>query len=130
MTSKAMTPLEELAGLIIEKGRKILVAENPVDLKSLHGANSVFILQLPEGSSAAGGRAGGFGERRLEKLYCFHYEDGACRKLYEVDSPEKLERFDLPYHAAGTPVILPDGSEKVISGVIDPEFVESYKQVV
>jgi len=125
-----MTPLEELAGLIIEKGRKILVAENPVDLKSLQGANSVFILQLPEGSSAAGGRAGGFGERRLEKLYCFHYEDGACRKLYEVDSPEKLERFDLPYHAAGTPVILPDGSEKVISGVIDPEFVESYKQVV
>ncbi len=130
MTSKVMTPLEELAGLIIEKGRKILVAENPVDLKSLQGANSVFILQLPEGSSAAGGRAGGFGERRLEKLYCFHYEDGACRKLYEVDSPEKLERFDLPYHAAGTPVILPDGSEKVISGVIDPEFVESYKQVV
>ncbi len=125
-----MTPLEELANLIIEKGRKILVAENPVDLKTLQGANSVFILQLPEGSSAAGGRTGGFGERRLEKLYCFHYEDGACRKLFEVDSPEKLERFDLPYHAAGTPVILPDGSERVMSGVIDPEFVESYKQIV
>jgi hypothetical protein len=26
-------------------------------------------------------------------------------------------------------VILPDGSETVISGVIDPEFVESYKQI-
>ncbi len=125
-----MNPLEELTRLVSEKGRKILVAENPVDLKTLQGKNSVFILQLPEGSSAAGGRAGGFGERRLEKLYCFHYEDGACRKLYEVDSPEKLERFDLPYHAAGTPVILPDGSEKVMSGVIDPEFVESYKQIV
>lgn len=124
-----MTPLEELTKLISEKGRKILVAEHPVDLKNLQGKNSVFILQLPEGSSAAGGRAGGFGERRLEKLYCFHYENGAFRKLYEVDSPEKLERFDLPYHAAGTPVILPDGSETVMSGVIDPEFAESYKQV-
>jgi len=124
-----MTPLEELAKLISEKGRKILVAQNPVDLRSLQGENSVFILQLPEGSSAAGGRAGGFGERRLSKLYCFHYSEGACRKLYEVDSAEKLERFDLPYHAAGTPVILPDGSETVISGVIDPEFVESYKQI-
>jgi len=41
-----------------------------------------------------------------------------------------LERFELPYHAAGTPVILPDGSERVMSGVIDPEFVESYRQVV
>jgi hypothetical protein len=26
-------------------------------------------------------------------------------------------------------VILPDGSERVISGVIDPDFVESYKQI-
>src|SRR5437762_4397781 len=94
-----MTPLDELAKLISEKGRKILVAQNPVDLRTLQGENSVFILQLPEGSSAAGGRAGGFGERRLSKLYCFHYSQGACRKLYEVDSPEKLERFDLPYHA-------------------------------
>ncbi len=125
-----MTPLQELAGLILEKGRKVLVAESPVDLKTLQGANSVFILQLPDGSSAAGGRAGGFGERRLEKLYCFHYEDGTCRKLYEVDSPEKLDRFDLPYHATGMAVILPDGSEKIMSGVIDPEFVESYRHVV
>jgi len=125
-----MTPLEELTLLISEKGRKILVAEVPVDLQKLTGGNSVYILQLPEGSTAAGGRAGGFGERRLEKLYAFHYEDGACFKLFEVDSQEKLEKFDLPYHAAGTPVILPDGSERVMSGVIDPEFVESYKQVV
>lgn len=125
-----MTPLEELTLLISEKGRKILVAENPVDLQRLQGGNSVYILQLPEGSMAAGGRAGGFGERRLEKLYAFHYEDGTCFKLFEVDSPEKLEKFDLPYHAAGTQVILPDGSERVMSGVIDPEFVESYKHVV
>lgn len=125
-----MTPLEELTLLISEKGRKVLVAENPVDLQTLQGGNSVYILQLPEGSGAAGGRAGGFGERRLEKLYAFHYEDGTCFKLFEVDSPEKLERFDLPYHATGTPVILPDGSEHVVSGVIDPEFVQSYKHVV
>src|SRR5439155_37269 len=72
---------------------------------------------------------GRFGERRVEKIYCFHYQNGTCRKLFEVESPEKLERFALPYHAAGTPVILPDGSERVISGVIDPDFVESYKQV-
>src|SRR5213079_2022614 len=99
------------------------------DLRTLQGENSVFILQLPEGSSAAGVRAGGFGERRLSNLYYIHYSQGACRKLYDVDSPKQLERFDLPYHAAGTPVILPDGSETVISGVIDPEFVESYKQI-
>jgi hypothetical protein len=125
-----MTPLEELTQLLVEKGRKVLVAQNPVDLQKLQEENSVYILQLPDGSSAAGGRAGGFGERRLEKLYAFHYENGACYKLFEVDNPEKLERFDLPYHATGTSIILPDGSERVMSGVIDPEFVESYKRVV
>ncbi len=125
-----MTPLEELTKLVSEKGRKILVAERLVDLQNLREANSVYILQLPEGSSAAGGRTGGFGERRVEKLLAFHYENGACHKLYEIDSADELERFELPYHAAGTPVILPDGSERVMSGVIDPDFVESYKQVV
>lgn len=128
MTS--MNPVEELATLLAQKGRRILVAENPVDLQSLRGHNSVYVLQLLEGSLAAGGRAGGFGERRIEKLYAFHYEDGSCRKLFETDSPEKLDRFELPFHAAGTPVILPDGSERIISGVIDPEFVESYKRMV
>ena len=125
-----MTPLEELTKLVSEKGRKIIVAERPVDLHNLREPNSVYILQLPDGSGAAGGRTGGFGERRVEKLHAFHYENGACHKLYEIDSADKLERFELPYHAAGTPVILPDGSERVMSGVIDPEFVESYKQVV
>ncbi|OLD01111.1 hypothetical protein AUG19_09185 [archaeon 13_1_20CM_2_54_9] len=124
-----MAPQEELARLISEKGRKILVAENPVDLKSLQGENFVYLLQLPEGSTAAGGRAGGFGERRVERLYAFHYSNGSCRKLFEVDSPEKLERFELPYHAAGMQVLLPDGTERIISGVVDPEFVASYKQI-
>ncbi len=124
-----MTPVEELSILISEKGRRILVAQNPVDLKTLQGENMVYVLQLPEAGTAAGGRAGGFGERRVEKIYCFHYENGTCRKLFESDASEKLERFELPFHAAGTPVILQDGSEKIISGVIDPEFVESYKQV-
>jgi hypothetical protein len=124
-----MTPLEELAALLSEKGRRIFVAENDVNLKSLEGKNSIFVLQLPESGLSAGGRAGGFGERRVEKLYAFHYENGACRKLFEVDNSDKLEKYELPYHATGTPVILPDGSEKVISGVIDPGFVESYKRI-
>src|SRR5438034_10353559 len=101
-----MTPLDELAKLISEKGRKILVAQNPVDLRTLQGENSVFILQLPEGSSAAGGRAGGFGEWLLSKHYCLHYAEGAVLELYEVDSPERLERLDLPHPSACTPVTL------------------------
>ena len=124
-----MTPLEELTALISERGRRLIVAEIDVNLKSLQGENSIFVLQMPEAGMAAGGRAGGFGERRVEKLYAFHYANGACRKLFEIDAPEKLERFEVPYHAAGTPIVLPDGSERIVSGIIDREFVESYKRV-
>src|SRR5438094_10635714 len=99
-----MSPLEELALLISEKGRRILVAQSPVDLKTLQGENSVYILQLPEDSHAAGGRAGGFGERRVEKIYCFHYKNGACRNLLDVELPQNLDRVVLLHNAAGTQV--------------------------
>src|SRR5207245_8956939 len=95
-----MTPLEELSLLISEKGRRILVAQTAVDLKTLQGENSVYILQLPEESHAAGGRAGGFGERRVEKIYSFDYQNGAGRKLFDVGSPQTLERHGLHCHSA------------------------------
>lgn len=105
------------------------MAENPVDLKSLEGSNSIYVLQLPDESHSAGGRIGGLGERRVAKVYYFHYENGNCRKVYETEDEEKISRFELPYHAAGLPVVLPDGSTKVVSGVVDPDFVVAYQQV-
>jgi hypothetical protein len=79
-------------------------------------------------AGSAGGRVGGIGERRLEKLYCFRQENGRWFKVYETDNLEKLERFELPYHAAGLSVVLPDGTEKVVSGVIDEEFIQKYNE--
>ncbi len=124
-----MTALDELSHLLLEKRRIILIAEDSVDLGSLQGKNLIYILELPEGSTAAGGRAGGFGERRIQKVYCFRYENGACEKILETDDPEVLERFELPYHAAGLPVVLRDGTEMIVSGVVDPELVQSYRQM-
>jgi len=51
-------------------------------------------------------------------------------KLYETESTEKLEPFNLPYHAAGLSVRLPDRSEKAVSGVVDPELIGEYNQLV
>lgn len=129
IVAEKMTPLDELSHLLFEKRRIILVAEGSVDLSSLQGKNSIYILQLPESSTAAGGRVGGFGERKIQKVYCFRYENGACEKVLETDDPERLERFELPYHAAGLPIVLRDGTEMIVSGVVDPEFISSYKQV-
>jgi len=123
-----MTPLEELTQLTKEKGRRLFVAENPIDLSTTQGRNCVYILELPTGAGSAGGRVGGIGERRIEKAFCFRQENGKWLKVYETDSPEKLEGFDLPYHAAGLEVRLPDGTEKIVSGVVDEELIGEYNQ--
>jgi hypothetical protein len=120
-----------LTQLASERSRRIFVAESNIDLRESQRTNSVYVLQLPTSApGAAGGRIGGIGERRVEKLYCFRQEDGKWIKVYETDDPGKLERFELPYHAAGLSVVLPNGSERVVSGVVDTEFIRTYNETI
>ncbi len=126
-----MTPLEELAQLANEKSRRLFVAENPIDLSVKEGENCIYILELPTTApGSAGGRVGGIGERKIQKAYCFRQTTGKWLKLYETESADKLERFNLPYHAAGLSVRLPDQTERVVSGVVDPEVIAEYNQIM
>ena len=126
-----MTALEEMTQLLAEKSRRIFVAQAPIDLRSGEGKNCIYVLQLPTSApGAAGGRIGGIGERRIQKLYCFRLDNGKWMKIYETENEERLEKFELPYHAAGLTVTLPDGTERVVSGVVDEEFVQKYNEIV
>jgi hypothetical protein len=126
-----LTPLEELTRLLSDKSRRIFVAEDSVDLRVNDSRNCVYVLQLRESAlGAAGGRIGGIGERKLVKLYCFRSENREWIKVYETDNDEKLGRLELPYNAAGLSVTLPDGSEKVVSGVVDERLVQSYNETI
>jgi hypothetical protein len=126
-----MTSAEELARLVSEKSRRLFVAENPIDLSTKEGQNCIYVLELPSSApGAAGGRVGGIGERRVQKAYCFRLAEGEWVKVYETESADKLGNFDLPYHAAGLSVRLPDGAEKVVSGVVDQELIERYNQII
>lgn len=125
-----MTALDELAQLAIDRSRRLFIAENPIDLSVTEGRNCIYVLELPGSApGAAGGRVGGIGERKIQKAYCFRQENGKWMKVYETVSIDKLDRFDLPYHAAGLNVRLPDGTERVVSGVVDPELVEGYNRI-
>jgi len=109
----------------------VYVAERPIDLSKLDVPNTIFVLQLPEGfSTAAGSRGGGFGERRILKVFRYVCGGGECKKVCERESPEVTETLDLPYHAAAFPITLPDGREKLVSGVADAEFVAAYARAV
>jgi hypothetical protein len=121
---------EDFIELIGTKGRRVLVAEDLIDLRKLDGPNDIFVLQLPDGSTAAGGRGGGLGERRVVKAYHYRCGQGECLKVGEYEDDERLESLDLPYHATAFPVILPDGKERLVSGVADKELAASYKTIL
>ncbi|MDA4111352.1 MAG: hypothetical protein OK439_02355 [Thaumarchaeota archaeon] len=104
------------------------MTEVPINLKKLDEPNTIFVLQLPEGfSTATGSRGGGFGDRRILKVYQYECGQGDCRKVNEFDNKEITEMLDLPYHAAAFPIILPDGKEKLVSGVADIDLVAAYR---
>ena len=107
--------------------RCVYVTERPIDLKKLDEPNTIFVLQLPEGfSTATGSSGGGSGDRHILKVYQYMCGQGDCRKVNEFEDKEVTEMLDLPYHAAAFPIILPDGKEKLVSGVADLELVAAY----
>ena len=109
----------------------MFVAEDSIDLSRNEGRNCVYVLELPGAApGAAGGRIGGLGERKLQKILCFRMENGKWLKVYETDVAERVEKFELPYHAAGLDVVMPDGSTRVVSGVVDPQLIRSYNETV
>ncbi len=121
-----MTPLEEISSVLAGGGRVIMVSERDVNLNTLRGSNTLFLLRLAEGSLAAGGRGGGMGERRVTEVLQFRYQDGFCEKLFQTNDASKVELFEIPYYVARTPFTLSDGSESMGYGVVDAELVSQY----
>lgn len=123
-----MSALDELSALLGGAGRVIIIAEYEVNLKSLRGKNTLFLLKMAEGSLAAGGRGGGFGERRVVEVFEFRYQDGVCEKLFESSDEAMVGGFEIPYYVTRLPLTLRDGEETMGYGAIDPELVAAYSQ--
>jgi len=122
-----MPGADEFIALIESMGRRVLVTDDLVDLRRLDEPNEIYVLQMLSASTAAGGRGGGMGDRKVVKVYHFSCGNGECKKMGEVEDEQKIESLDLPYHATAFPVLLPDGKEKLISGVADKALVASYR---
>jgi hypothetical protein len=120
---------DDLVGLLESKIRCVVVAEKPIDLRKLDEANSVFVLQLPEGIRTAMGSRGASG-RSLLKVYQFSCGGGECKKVKESEDEEVIGRLDLPYHATALGIQMPDGKERVLAGVVDEELVSAYASVL
>jgi len=115
--------LDELSFHLASGSRVIVVAEKDVDLKASSSSNLIFVLKMAEGSLAAGGRGGGFGERRVVGVFLFSFAEGHWAKLFETVDASRVGEFEVPYHVSRLPLTLADGTETMGYGVVEPDLV-------
>ncbi len=118
-----MDPLAELASQITGGSRVIVIAARDVDLRPQSGDNSLVLLKMTEGSLAAGGRGGGFGERRVVLVSGYQKRSGNWSKVFQVEDGATLARFEVPYYVSRIPITMQDGTESMGYGVVEPELV-------
>src|SRR2546422_8584502 len=117
-----MKALEEISTILSGGGRVIVIAENEVDLKSLRGKNTLFLLKVAEGSLAAGGRGGGFGERGGGAVLSFRYEEGVCEKIFETAEEGTVSKFEGPYYVTRMPMTMSEGAGRRGYGRLHPQL--------
>lgn len=121
-----MSALEDLSALISGNSRVIIIADRDVNLKEAVGENRLFLLKMPEGTLASGGRGGGFGERRVVRVVEFKYSDGSFEKLFDTVDEGRVAQFEIPYYVARMPLTLADGTETMGYGVVERELVDQF----
>ncbi len=112
-----------------QQNRKILVCRKDLDLTKTY-VNVIVIFEVEESRGSAGGRAAGYGSRRISKIMCFSNEHGNYNKIFESCDEQTILQFEIPYSAVALDIKLADGTQLVIQGVIDPEKVESYMPLI
>ncbi len=117
-----MDALEELESNLTGGSRAIVISEKDIDLTPRSSNNRLFILKIGEGSLAAGGRGGGFGERKVTGVLCFELKAGIWSVIFRADE-ERLGEFEVPYYVSRIPMTMADGSEAMGYGVVEPALV-------
>ena len=108
--------------------RKLVVSQTEINL-STKTKNEIFILMVHESRGSGGGRGGGSGIRKIEKIFGFSCENGKCIKYFETDDDEKIQQFDIPYSAVAMEIQLSMGGQLIVQGIDDLEFIKSYQDL-
>jgi hypothetical protein len=122
-----LDPLDELVSHLTGASRAIVIAAKDVDLRPGASDNRMFVLNISEGSLAAGGRGGGFGERKVVAVSCFERKSGAWAKLFQAAQAD-LPSFEVPYYVSRLPLTMADGTESMGYGVVEEDLVAEFSK--
>lgn len=105
--------------------RKILVCLEELDLTKSED-NVIIIFVIHESPGSAGGRAAGYGSRKISKIICFSKIEDRFDKLFETEEEPTISKFEIPYNAVAMDIRLSDRSTKVVQGLVDLTMIGSY----
>lgn len=110
--------------------RKLIVSSNDIILNKNNIENIIFVLMVEESFGSAGGRGGGSGNRKIDKIIGFRTKDNKDLKIFETENAKIIEKFDIPYNAVAMDIILKSGEPYVVQGITDPEMIKEYLKII
>ena len=113
--------------------RKLIISSQEINLNAADGrvkGNTIFVLMVKESSGSAGGRGGGSGMRKIDRIIGFEIIGNSDEQIYETDDPQEIEEFEIPYSAVAMDIVLESGVSLVVQGVIDPNMVNEYLKII
>jgi hypothetical protein len=113
--------------------RKLIISSQEINLNAADGRvkeNTIFVLMVKESSGSAGGRGGGSGMRKIDRIIGFEIIGNSDEQIYETDDPQEIEEFEIPYSAVAMDIVLESGVSSVVQGVIDPNMVNEYLKII
>lgn len=128
--NKSGVNMTESIELAIRKSvRKIIVSLKDIDLLKTSD-NFIVIFMVEDSPGSAGGRAAGYGSRRVSEIIIYSSVQGHYSKLFEIDDELSISKFEIPYSAVAMDIQLTDGTSMVVQGIVDPELIQSYMPTI
>ena len=114
--------------------RKLIVSSQEINLNIVDGSNmqenTIFVLMVKESSGSAGGRGGGSGMRKIDRILAFKITGNVDEQIFETQDSQEIEEFDIPYSAVAMDIVLESGVPYVVQGVVDPDLVNRYLEII
>ena len=85
---------------------------------------------VKESSGSAGGRGGGSGMRKIDRILAFKITANGDEQIYETQDSQEIEEFDIPYSAVAMDIVMESGVPSVVQGVVDPDMVKGYLELI
>ena len=121
--------MQEIEEILKNPKRKLIVSMNDIDLEK-NKDNKIFILMIEESLGSAGGRGGGSGHRKIDRIIGFNAHNNSINKYFNTLDQEKIAKFEIPYSAVAMDIKMSDSRQLVIQGIVDPDLIKEYEKIV